>query len=120
MLGKRYKENLENIDRNTEYNLVDAFNIIKNFKSVKFDESIDLAINLGVDPKHADQLVRGTVSLPNGTGKKVKVIVMSKDEEKIKEAKDSGADYAGFDEYFDIADVLQKRMNPSTLTEFFG
>ena len=101
MLGKRYKENLENIDRNTEYNLVDAFNIIKNFKSVKFDESIDLAINLGVDPKHADQLVRGTVSLPNGTGKKVKVIVMSKDEEKIKEAKDSGADYVGFDEYFD-------------------
>ena len=101
MLGKRYKENLENIDRNTEYNLVDAFNIIKNFKSVKFDESIDLAINLGVDPKHADQLVRGTVSLPNGTGKEVKVIVMSKDEEKIKEAKDSGADYVGFDEYFD-------------------
>ena len=101
MLGKRYKENLENIDRNTEYNLVDAFNIIKNFKSVKFDESIDLAINLGVDPKRADQLVRGTVSLPNGTGKEVKVIVMSKDEEKIKEAKDSGADYAGFDEYFD-------------------
>ena len=101
MLGKRYKENLENIDRNTEYNLIDAFNIIKNFKSVKFDESIDLAINLGVDPKHADQLVRGTVSLPNGTGKEVKVIVMSKDEEKIKEAKDSGADYVGFDEYFD-------------------
>jgi len=101
MLGKRYKENLENIDRDTEYNLVDAFNIIKNFKSVKFDESIDLAINLGVDPKHADQLVRGTVSLPNGTGKEVKVIVMSKDEEKIKEAKDSGADYVGFDEYFD-------------------
>ena len=101
MLGKRYKENLENVDRNTEYNLVDAFNIIKNFKSVKFDESIDLSINLGVDPKHADQLVRGTVSLPNGTGKEVKVIVMSKDEEKIKEAKDSGADYAGFDEYFD-------------------
>ena len=62
---------------------------------------IDLSINLGVDPKHADQLVRGTVSLPNGTGKEVKVIVMSKDEEKIKEAKDSGADYAGFDEYFD-------------------
>ena len=101
MLGKRYKENLENVDRNTEYNIVDAFNIIKNFKSVKFDESIDLSINLGVDPKHADQLVRGTVSLPNGTGKEVKVIVMSKDEEKIKEAKDSGADYAGFDEYFD-------------------
>ena len=101
MLGKRYKENLEKIDRNTEYNLVDAFNIIKNFKSVKFDESIDLAINLGIDPKHADQLVRGTVSLPNGTGKEVKVIVMSKDEEKIKEAKDSGADYVGFDEYFD-------------------
>ena len=101
MLGKRYKENLENVDRNTEYNLVDAFNIIKNFKSVKFDESIDLSINLGVDPKHADQLVRGTVSLPNGTGKEVKVIVMSKDEEKIKEAKDSGADYAGFDEFFD-------------------
>ena len=101
MSGKRHLNNLKDINRDNEYNLSEAIDVIKNTKSASFDESIDLAINLGVDPKHADQLVRGTVSLPNGTGKKVKVIVMSKDEEKINEAKDSGADYAGFDEYFD-------------------
>ena len=99
--GKRHNNNLENVDRDIEYGLIEAFDIMKKFKTAKFDESVDLAVNLGVDPKHADQLVRGTVSLPNGTGKDVKVIVMTKDEEKVKEAKDSGADYAGFDEFFD-------------------
>tara|TARA_Y100000590_G_C15679426_1_gene999269 strand:+ start:1128 stop:1823 length:696 start_codon:yes stop_codon:yes gene_type:complete len=99
--GKRHNNNLENVNRDIEYSLDEAFDIMKKFKTTKFDESVDLAVNLGVDPKHADQLVRGTVSLPNGTGKEVKVIVMAKDEEKVKEATEAGADYAGFDEFFD-------------------
>jgi large subunit ribosomal protein L1 len=78
--------------------LKDAISLIKAFKTCKFDESVDIAINLGVDPKHADQLVRGTVSLPNGTGKDVKVLVLCTPD-KEKEAKDAGADYVGLDDY---------------------
>ena len=69
--SKRYAENIEKIDANKGYSLDEAINIISASKKVKFDETIDLAINLGVDPKHADQIVRGTVSLPHGTGKKL-------------------------------------------------
>ena len=101
MSGKRHKSNLNDTDSNLDYLLNDAINKIKDLKSANFDETVDLAINLGVDPKHADQLVRGTVSLPNGTGKNVKVVVMTKDPDKIKEASDSGADFYGFEEYFD-------------------
>ena len=97
---KRYKSNIDKFDRIKEYTIVEAVDILSSFEKTKFDESIDLSINLGVDPKHADQLVRGTVSLPNGTGKDIKVIVLTKDEDKIKEAKDSGADDAGFDDLF--------------------
>ena len=100
IISKRHKENLSGVDRTLDYDLKDAISLIKSLSVVKFDESVDLAINLGVDPKHADQLVRGTVSLPNGTGKDIKVIVLTKDEDKIKEAKDSGADDAGFDDLF--------------------
>ena len=102
MLGhsKRYNSNFEKINRDKEYSLEEAAELLVNFSHPKFDESVELAINLGVDPKHADQLVRGTVSLPNGTGKDIKVIVLTKDEDKIKEAKDSGADDAGFDDLF--------------------
>ena len=100
-MGKVKENNLKMVDRDKLYSSSEAVDLLLSCEPVKFDQSIDIAINLGVDPKHADQLVRGTVSLPNGTGKEVKVIVMSKDEEKIKEAKDSGADYVGFDEYFD-------------------
>ena len=100
-MNKRYADNIKTVDKLKSYDITEAVSLLKGMNSAKFDETIEVAINLGVDPKHADQLVRGTVSLPNGTGKEVKVIVMSKDEEKIKEAKDSGADYAGFDEYFD-------------------
>ena len=67
-MSKRHKENLSNCDRNLEYELNEAVSLMKSLPSTKFDESVDLAINLGVDPKHADQLVRGTVSLPNGRG----------------------------------------------------
>ena len=100
IISKRHKENLSGVDRTLDYDLKDAISLIKSLGAVKFDESVDLAVNLGVDPKHADQLVRGTVSLPNGTGKDIKVIVLTKDEDKIKEAKDSGADDAGFDDLF--------------------
>ena len=86
IISKRHKENLSGVDRTLDYDLKDAISLIKSLGAVKFDESVDLAVNLGVDPKHADQLVRGTVSLPNGTGKDIKVIVLTKDEDKIKEA----------------------------------
>ena len=92
---KRYNENTKKFNKTEEYSLSDAVNCLYDFDKPKFDESVDLSINLGVDPKHADQIVRGTVSLPNGTGKNVKVIVITKDDEKIKEAKDSGAIEAG-------------------------
>jgi len=99
-LSKRHKANIENYKKDTYYDIKEAISLIKSFSTVKFDESIDIAVNLGVDPKHADQLVRGTVSLPNGTGKNIRVIVLTKDDEKISEAKKSGAEDAGFDELF--------------------
>ena len=91
--SKRYTENIEKIDTDKGYNLDEAINIISESKKVKFDETIDLAINLGVDPKHADQVVRGIVSLPHGTGKKMKVLVIAKGD-KVDEALQAGADYA--------------------------
>ena len=100
-MGKRHKENTTKVDAMKEYQLNEAVSILKESKASKFDESIDIAVNLGVDPKHADQLVRGTVSLPHGTGKEVKVLVVTKDSDKIKTAEDAGADFAGFDEYID-------------------
>ena len=86
--GKRYKENLSKLNQEKEYGLEEAVDLLHSFNHSKFDESVDISVNLGVDPKHADQLVRGTVSLPNGTGKKVKVIVVAKDDEKNKKAKE--------------------------------
>lgn len=99
--GKRFKENSSMFDSNKEYNLVEAVDLLYSFKKSKFDESVDISVNLGVDPKHADQLVRGTVSLPNGTGKKVKVVVVVKDDAKAKTAKELGAIEAGSDEIID-------------------
>ena len=99
--GKRFKENSSMFDSNKEYNLVEAVDLLHSFKKSKFDESVDISVNLGVDPKHADQLVRGTVSLPNGTGKKVKVVVVVKDDAKAKTAKELGAIEAGSDEIID-------------------
>ena len=100
-MGKRHKENIAKVDAMKEYQLNEAVSILKESKASKFDESIAIAVTLGVDPKHADQLVRGTVSLPHGTGKEVKVLVVTKDSDKIKTAEDAGADFAGFDEYID-------------------
>jgi large subunit ribosomal protein L1 len=98
---KRTNNILEKVDRTKDYSIIDAIKILKENSKVKFTESLDCAIRLGVDPKHADQMVRGTVALPHGTGKKVRVLVITKAAEKAKEALDAGADFAGFDEYLE-------------------
>ncbi|MBK7498498.1 MAG: 50S ribosomal protein L1 [Ignavibacteriales bacterium] len=98
---KRNKEILKSVNVDKEYTLPEAIAILKDQSKVKFVESLDCAIRLGVDPRHADQMVRGTVSLPHGTGKTVKVLVIAKGA-KIQEALDAGADYAGFE------DLLEK------------
>jgi len=91
--GKRYAELLKKIDKDT-YSLKEAADKVKELKSAKFDETVELALKLGVDPRHADQMIRGSVVLPNGTGKKVKVAVLA-NPSKIEEAKEAGADYVG-------------------------
>jgi large subunit ribosomal protein L1 len=95
--GKRYKENAKKVDRTKRYVLADAVKELKALKLTKFDETVDIAIKLGVDPKHADQQVRGAVVLPNGLGKAVRVIVFAKGE-KEREAKAAGADFVGSDD----------------------
>ncbi len=99
-VSKRTKEIKTKVDTKKEYSIEDAIKLLKESSKVKFTESLDCAIKLGVNPKHADQMVRGTVSLPNGTGKKVRVLVIAKDPQ-AKEALEAGADYAGFEEYLD-------------------
>jgi large subunit ribosomal protein L1 len=96
---KRAKVIKESVDLNKEYSIADAVKILKDNSKVKFSESLDCAIRLGVDPRHADQMVRGTVSLPHGTGKQVRVLVVTRTS--AQEALDAGADYAGFDEYLE-------------------
>lgn len=102
--GKRLKTAYDTIDRNTHYPLTDAVKIIKDAASQKFDETVEVAMNLGVDPKHADQMVRGTVTLPHGTGKALKVAVFAKGD-KAKEAEDAGADMVGAE---DLAEKIEK------------
>ncbi len=119
--SKRIKSVYEVVDKNKEYTLKEAISLLKNNSKVKFTESLDCAIRLGVDPRHADQMIRGTVSLPNGTGKEVKVLVIAKGS-KAKEALDAGADYAGFEEYLEKiksgwADVDVIIASPDTMGE---
>ncbi len=97
-LTKKQKETAKKIDVTKEYTITDAVSKLKQASKAKFDESVDIAIKLGVDPKHADQVVRGTVSLPHGTGKSVRVLVIAKPE-KHDEAREAGADHVGFDDY---------------------
>ena len=99
--GKKYKESLSSYDPMQEYELDKAIDLLHNFSKSNFDESVDIYVNLGVDPRHADQLVRGMVSLPNGTGKKIRVAVLSKDDEKNKKAKELGAIESGSKELLD-------------------
>jgi len=96
--GKKYLEALKLIDRERLYDVDEALDLVTKTSTAKFDETVELAMRLGVDPRHADQQVRGTVVLPNGTGKSVRVLVLAKGD-KVKEALDAGADYAGGDEY---------------------
>ncbi|WP_068314127.1 50S ribosomal protein L1 [Polycladidibacter hongkongensis] len=93
-VGKRIKAAREGIDRNKDYALADAVALVKERGTAKFDETVELAINLGVDPRHADQMVRGACVLPNGTGKNVRVAVFARDA-KADEAKAAGADIVG-------------------------
>ncbi len=98
--SKRIKSLKEQIDTKKEYSIDEAIKLLKEKSSVKFTESLDCAVRLGVDPRHADQMVRGTVSLPHGTGKQVRVLVITQGD-KADAALNAGADYAGFDEYLE-------------------
>ena len=92
--GKNYLDSAKLYDRTNLYDPAEAVNLALQTAKAKFDETIELSVKLGVDPRHADQQVRGAVVLPNGTGKKVKVLVFAKGE-KAKEAEAAGADYVG-------------------------
>ena len=93
-MGKKIKSVKEKIDMDKQYLLEEAIKLVKESSYTKFDEAVDLAVNLGVDPRKSDQMVRGTVVLPHGIGKKVRVLVFAKGE-KEKEAQEAGADYVG-------------------------
>lgn len=104
--GKRYRAALEAIgSAEGPINVSTACGLLKKTASAKFDESVDLDVRLGVDPRHADQMVRGTVALPHGTGKDVRVLVLA-NEGKQQEARDAGAEHVGLD---DLADKIQKQ-----------
>jgi large subunit ribosomal protein L1 len=96
-LTKNRKAAKEKIEEGKEYSLEEASALVKEISSAKFDEAIDLDVRLGVDPKKSDQMVRGIVTLPHGTGKDIKVLVLCSPD-KEQEAKDAGADYVGLDE----------------------
>jgi large subunit ribosomal protein L1 len=96
--SKRYKGYREKIDRTKAYYLDEALQVIKTNKTCKFDETIEIAARLGVNPKHADQMVRGTVALPNGTGTKIRVLVFATGEKEI-EANEAGADFVGSQDF---------------------
>ena len=102
-VGKRLKKAADGIDRNKNYSLAEAVQMIKERATAKFDETIEVALNLGVDPRHADQMVRGAVTLPHGTGKTVRVAVFAKGD-KADAAKAAGADLVGAD---DLAAEIQ-------------
>ena len=98
--SNRYTNNFKAINREMVYPLDEAVKLIKSSSPVKFDETIDLSVNLGVDPRHADQIVRGTVSMPNGTGKDVTILVLAKGDA-VDKASAAGADYVGSDEFLE-------------------
>jgi large subunit ribosomal protein L1 len=103
-ISKRFKKAVEGVDVAKAYSVEEAVKLIKARANAKFDETIELAINLGVDPRHADQMVRGVVSLPNGTGRNLRVAVFAKGA-KAEEAKKAGADIVGAEE---LAELVQK------------
>ena len=99
-LSKNRKSVLEKYDRDKDYSLDDAIGLIKDMKFSKFDESVDIALNMGVDPRHADQNIRITTSLPSGTGSEVIILVLARGP-KEKEAKEAGADFVGNDDFIE-------------------
>ncbi|PPR15512.1 MAG: 50S ribosomal protein L1 [Alphaproteobacteria bacterium MarineAlpha9_Bin3] len=103
-ISKRYKKISEGLTSESNFDLKEAIKLLKEKASVKFDETVDIAMNLGVDPKHSDQMVRGVVSMPKGTGKTARVAVFAKDK-KAEEAKAAGADLVGAD---DLAEKVEK------------
>ena len=105
---KRFQELLKKVEENKIYNLSEAIDTIKTLASAKFDETVEIALKLNVDPRHADQMVRGSVVLPAGTGKKVRVAVIAKDA-KADEAKAAGADIVGVEDFVD--DIAKGIMN---------
>src|SRR6201988_2395510 len=105
-IAKRYKKITDGLDRDKSYTVEEAVKLIKSRATAKFDETIELSLNLGVDPKHADQMVRGVVSLPSGTGRKLRVAVFAKGA-KAEEAKKAGADVVGAE---DPVEQGQKRV----------
>jgi large subunit ribosomal protein L1 len=110
-MGKKYEKVAKLVDRDKKYPVDEAFALLPQLKiSDKYDETVDIAVRLGVDPKHADQMVRGAVNLPNGTGKKVRVAVFAKGD-KAKEATEAGADIVG-------AEDLMKRIKDENFFEF--
>lgn len=102
-LSKKQKGYAADIDRSRDYSVAEAAELIKTGATAKFDETIEIAINLGVDPRHADQMVRGAVAMPNGTGKDVRVAVFARDA-KADEAKAAGAEFVGAE---DLAEAIQ-------------
>jgi large subunit ribosomal protein L1 len=96
-MGKSYRKVLEKVDRNQRYPLEDSLKLVKETARAKFDETVDMAIRLGVDPRQADQNIRGTVALPHGMGKTVRILAFAKGE-KEREAQEAGADFVGSDE----------------------
>jgi len=102
--GKRMRKAREAVDRNMQYSIDEAVKLIKQNATTKFDETVEIAMNLGVDPRHADQMVRGVVNLPNGSGRSVRVAVFAKGD-KAEEAKKAGADIVGAEE---LAEDIQK------------
>jgi len=103
-IGKRFKAAAKNIDREKFYGVEEAVQIIKKNATAKFDETIDISVNLGIDPRHADQMVRGMISLPHGTSKSVRVAVFAKDA-KADEAREAGADLVGAE---DLMETINK------------
>jgi large subunit ribosomal protein L1 len=108
--GKRWRSARKSVDPNTRYTLDQAVGLLKQVATAKFDESVDVAVRLGVDPKHADQMVRGAVALPHGTGKTVRVLVFAQGDA-ARAAKEAGADFVG-------ADDLIEKINNENWTDF--
>ena len=108
--GKKYQDSLKLVDRSNLYDVNEAIELVQKTAVANFDETIELAVRLGVDPRHADQQVRGTVVLPHGTGRTERILVFAKGE-KIKEAEEAGADYVGGEE-------LMKKIQDENWFEF--